>query len=231
MTEKQHVAATIDRVQRARGEESDADWARRAAGTLLWDEVLEQRIAEALDRAADQIGATGEPPYDLFGPPDEWARETQRQWRESGVEHQAPQHLSARDVVIETLIIAALFALLFFGNALITWSWDTPFTLSRALAPLALAATCRAVNAAYTSSTSRRSHTTGVVLAVLVGGLGTALTVGTFAVANDIGIGVPAVLGALGTTLAYALLGAAFAWPAGRVRDVGTAGHRGGPPR
>ena len=216
MTAQTDFHAAVDRVGAARGADEDQDWALTAGGRLLMDDVLEQRIIEALDGVAEQVGASQESAQELFGDPLPWAREQEQTWREEGLALKAPQTTTARDFTVEALIIASFYAGLFLLYELITWSWTTPLTLSLLLAPLALALTSRAIVAAHTAVTASRSHTAGVLAAAAVAVPCIALTVGVFALGNPVVLPGTAMLGLLGAVVAYALLAwaAALAWPA-----------------
>lgn len=222
MTAQTDFNAAVDRVGAARGADEDQDWALTAGGRLLMDDVLERRIIEALDEVAEQVAASQESAQELFGDPSLWAREQEQAWREQGLALKAPQTTTARDVAVETLIIASFYAGLFLLYELITWSWSAPLKLSFLLAPLALALTSRTILAVHTAVTAARSHTAGVLAAVATAVPGIALTVGVFALGNPVTLPGTGLLGFLGAVVAYALLAwvTALAWPARPARPA-----------
>lgn len=224
-TPKDHVPEAIDRVASARDEEADRDWAQQAAARMLFDDVDETRIVEALDDVAEQVEASQESPEDLFGDPVDWAQQRQSAWRDEGVELTTPTPLTLRRFCIETLITASVYSGMFLLMQVFTWSWSDPLTLSWLLAPLALALTSRAIEAAFTAVRAARTHALGVVAAVLTGIPGVALTVGVFAVGNGIGLPGTATLGVLGATVGYGVLAWALAslWPERAAAPTATA--------
>lgn len=205
---QEDVPAAIDRVDAA-GAGGDDGWASRVALTMLLDDVAERRVVEALDEVAAQVEASGESARELFGDPDAWVAERRSRWRETGVEHTASGRSSVKDLIGETLFIAAMYSALFVVYLLITWSWGETLSLSLLLAPVVLAVVSRAMVGAFTTVRAAASHVLGVVAAVLTLAAGTAMTVGMFAAANGVLIGVPAVLGILGVGVGCAVLGTA----------------------
>ena len=222
MTARTDFNAAVDRVGAARGADEDQDWALTAGGRLLMDDVLERRIIEALDEVAEQVAATQESAQELFGDPSLWAREQEQAWREQGLTLKAPQTTTARDIAVETLIMASFYAGLFLLYELITWSWSAPLKLSFVLAPLALALTSRTIVAVHTAVTAARSHTAGVLAAAAAALPGIALTVGVFALGNPVTLPGTGMLGFLGAVVVYALVAwvTALAWPARPARPA-----------
>lgn len=225
---QEDVPAAIDRVDAADAGGEDG-WASRAAFTMLLEDVSERRVVEALDEVAAQVEASGESARELFGDPDAWVAERRSRWREAGEEHITSSRSSVKDLMGETLVIAAmysgLFIVYFLLRSLVTWTWGEPLSLSLLLAPLVLAVVSRAMHGAFIAVRAAFSHVLGVLAAVLTLAAGVAVAVGVFLLAQGIMIGDSALLGMLGTGVGCAVLGAAVValWPERPARTDGAA--------
>ncbi|MGP9694318.1 hypothetical protein ACT3TZ_06820 [Brachybacterium sp. AOP25-B2-12] len=184
----------------------DRDWAERAAGILLLDDVDPPRVAEAITDAASEVERSGASPTELYGDPTDWVRHQQESWREQGIAVKSPHRYTARDVVIESLLIGCVFAVLFAIVFLISRAWDQQLTLAQALAPLALAVATRAVGVAFEAVRARRSQTAGVIAAAGTLAVVSLACVGVFAVGNGVPLVGTTVLGVLGTAVLWGVL-------------------------
>ncbi|MGO1183778.1 MAG: hypothetical protein ACTHZ5_08290 [Micrococcaceae bacterium] len=214
--ETRRIPAAIGRIEAARHEPADGRWAWQAVSTMVIEDVAEERIVAALEETADRLAESQESPEELFGSPRRWDREQRARWREEGLVITAPQPLTPRDFGIESLVIASIFSGLFFLYLVLSASWGDTMTLSHLLAPVSLAVACRAMEAAFTRTRRTRSHALGVVGAVVAIALGTAVTVGVFALGNQVALDGNVLLGMLGCVVGYAVLAWSLAqlWPA-----------------
>lgn len=204
----QTIPAAIQRIEEARNQPTDGTWAWHAVGSMVMEDVVEQRIVEALNETADQLAASQETPEALFGSPRAWDRDQRARWREEGVDITAASRTTARDLVVETFVISSFFAGLFFLYMVISGSWGDRFTLSLALAPLLLAAACRATEAIFTTQRRARSQRWGVLATVATIGVSTAAIVGIFSITNAVDLDINVLLGLLGVTV----ISVFFAW-------------------
>lgn len=216
------IPAAINRVEAARREPADGQWAWQAVGSMVIEDVVEERIVDALDEAADRIAESQESPEELFGSPLAWDRDQRARWREEGLVVTAEPRTTGRDLVLETFVMSSLFAGLFFLYMVLSASWGDPFTLSLALAPLLLAAACRAVEAVFTRQRRARSQRWGVIGAVATIGASTAAIVGVFSVGNAVVLGVNVLLGLLGVAAISVVVAwvTAKIWPAPQQRSA-----------
>ncbi|WFP15739.1 hypothetical protein [Citricoccus muralis] len=218
----QTIPAAIQRIEEARNQPTDGTWAWHAVGSMVMGNVVEQRIVEALNKTADQLAASQESPEALFGSPRAWDRDQRARWREEGLDITAASRTTARDLVVETLVISSFFAGLFFLYMVISASWGDRFTLSLALAPLLLAAACRATEAIFTTQRRTRSQRWGALAAVATLGVSTAAILGVFGLTNTVDVGVNVLLGLLGVAVISVVAAWATAkiWPEPRQRSA-----------
>lgn len=215
------IPAAIGRVEAARQEPADGHWTWQAVGSMVIEDVVEERIVEALNETADRIAESQESPKALFGSPRAWDRDQRARWREDGLVVTADPRTTARDLVLETFVMSSLFAGFFFLYMVLSASWGDPFTLSLALAPLLLAAACRAVEAVFTGQRRVRSQRWGVIGAVATIAASTAAIVGVFSVGNAVVLGINVLLGLLGVAVISVVVawGTAKIWPEPRQRS------------
>lgn len=209
----QTIPAAIQRIEEARNQPADGTWAWHAVGSMVMEDVVEQRIVEALNETADQLAESQESPESLFGSPRAWDREQRARWREEGLAITAASRTTARDLVVETFVISGLFAGLFFLYMVISASWGDRFTLSLALAPLLLAAACRATEAVFSRVRRARSQRWGVLAAVATIGVSTAAIVGIFSLTSPVDLSINVLLG----LLCVAVISVFLAWATAKV--------------
>lgn len=134
----------------ARGDDSDAEWARTAAARFILDETREDLARNSLSALLPQIVETQEPPGSLYGDPLEWVQDQYRTWREQGITARAPRTpTSARDLVVDSLTRACVFSVVFGLISLVSGLQTEVFRLPMVLAPLLLAAASTALSAVF----------------------------------------------------------------------------------
>lgn len=98
----------------ARRSAGDQKWAHSASYLLTRHGVEESAIITELRTLPRLLASSDEPAYELFGPPEHWARERLPQLQEDGyVSPSSPQKVTSLDTVVTALITTAAFAVLF----------------------------------------------------------------------------------------------------------------------
>lgn len=214
------VPATTDGVaaafRAARGEDTDADWARSALARLALDDVREPLARAAVAELAPVLAESGEPAADLFGPAVEWARDRQAEWAAAGVPATAPPGpTSLRAAVHDTLVGAAVVTVGFTVVEMAGEGWRIDLTVAFVLFPLLMSLGVVGVRAAWHAVVPRRGRGLGAAAA---GGLLVAYAVavaGAVLALDPVSLGtVPGVWMAL-VSAAYGLAASAVGrlWP------------------
>lgn len=144
----------------ARGRESDGDWAEAVFVRLVVDDVridvAEQVLIDAADAVRDAQVDAGE----VYGPPQEWAREQLTELREAGLDvFDDALMLDVRESVVSTLAVAASVSLLLFGSRLLSFlppaDPASDLTVGMALMPLLVGAMTMTLIAVYKRASAR----------------------------------------------------------------------------
>ncbi|MCM3660039.1 hypothetical protein M3148_03370 [Georgenia satyanarayanai] len=150
----------------ARGVAADAEWARVAAARFVLEDVRLELARRALGDAHRQVAESGESPVELYGDPVAWVRTQREDWRAEGETFtEPPRQTPVRELVIASLVGAAVVTVFLLVARLLQREWRESYTWPLLLAPLLLATTGQVVRGVHERVLRARSQRAALLAA------------------------------------------------------------------
>lgn len=190
-----------------RGESTDEDWAATAWATLVLRGGTSHEAAdEALLQVLELVRESGEGPQELYGPPEEWARERVAEWATEGSPAFRDDPTRLRDLPAGAAAMAVVLTLLLGLASAMQREWSVNWTFARLFLPFLGSLLGLGVMAMWNWASARRSMTASAAISGGVLLLGSAALVTVFAATSTHPVARASLAWCLPQALAYGVL-------------------------